>query len=75
MSILAKIPWLQRKTDTDDDRFRDVAEILEAGRPARRSENLRFTMKTRGKSPANLFGRDQLREAILHCVVTDHERR
>ena len=71
MSFLARIPWLHRKSDSSDEPYRDVAEILEAGRPPRRAENLRFTVKTRGKSPASLFGREQLREAILHCVVTD----
>ena len=71
MSILAKIPWLHRDNAPDDDEFRDVAEFLDAHRPARRSENMRFTVKTRGKSPASLYGRDQLREAILHCVVEE----
>ena len=44
---------------------------LAAVRSTRRCENMRFTVKTRGKSPASLFGRHQLREAILHCVVMD----
>ena len=55
----------------EDEEIRDVAEILESGRPPRRAENLRFTIKTRGKSPASLFGREQLREAVLHCVGED----
>jgi hypothetical protein len=71
MSLL-RIPFLHHDSNLDDEEIRDVAEILEAGRPPRRAENLRFTVKTRGKSPASLFGRDhQLCEAVLHCVVTD----
>lgn len=74
MSFIARIPWLHRGDKHSDHEIRDVADILEAGRPARRAENLRFTVKTRGKSPASQFGRHQLREAILHCVVTDEGR-
>lgn len=57
-----------------DQEVRDVAEMLDCHRSLRRAENLRFTVKTRGKSPASQFGRGQLREAILHCVVTDESR-
>ena len=74
MSILAKIPFLHRDSEVLEEDIRDVAELLEMGRSPRRVENLRFTVKTRGKSPAKLFGRDHLREAILHCVVTDEVR-
>lgn len=74
MSILARIPWLHYGSKHADCEVRDVAELLDSGRSLRRAENLRFTVKTRGKSPASLFGRDQLREAILHCVVTDEGR-
>ena len=71
MSLMTRFPWLRGRSASSDNEFRDVAEILEAGRPPRRAENLRFTVKTRGKSPASMFGREQLREAILHCVVPD----
>ena len=71
MSLLERIPFLQREPEFDDEEVRDVAEILELGRPPRRAENLRFTIKTRGKSPASLFGRDQMSEAVLHCVVNE----
>lgn len=72
MSLLDRLPFLHADPELEDYQFRDVAEILEAGRPPRRAENLRFTVKTRGKSPTSLFGRDhQLSEAVLHCVVTD----
>jgi len=71
MSILAKIPFLRHENEFPDEDIRDVAEILESERSPRRAENLRFTVKTRGKSPASLFGRDHLRDAILHCVVTE----
>ena len=75
MSLITRFPWLRGKSASSDHEFRDVAEILEAGRPPRRAENLRFTVKTRGKSPASTFGREQLREAILHCVVSDEGKR
>ncbi len=75
MALLAKIPFLSRPSRPADEEIRDVAQILEMDRLPRRAENLRFTLKTRGKSPASLFGRDQLREAILHCVVTDDSPR
>jgi hypothetical protein len=74
MSILARIPWLYRGNKLADQEVRDVAEMLDGSRSLRRAENLRFTVKTRGKSPASQFGRDQLREAILHCVVSDEGR-
>lgn len=73
MSILAKIPWLHRDSKTDDDEFRHVRDILDVMRPGRRSENMRFSIKNRGKSPASLFGREHLQEAVLHCVTTDDE--
>lgn len=71
MSLLQRIPFLQRDVEIDEGEVRDVAEILELGRPPRRAENLRFTVKTRGKSPACLFGREQMSEAVLHCMVTE----
>ena len=55
----------------DPDPYIDVAEILAEGRTTTRKKNQRFTLKTRGKSPANLFRKEQVREAILRCIVTD----
>ena len=75
MSILTRIPWLHRQAKITDDAIRDVSEILAQGKSTRRSKNLRFTVKTRGKSPTHLFGREQLREAIIHCVMTDDKQK
>ena len=52
----------------------NISEILREGRSSRRLKNLKFTERTRGKSAASMFGRKQLREAILHCVVNEEER-
>ena len=76
MSILTRIPWLHRKARISDDAIRDVAEILTRGKSRRRSKNLKFAgKKDRFKSPAHLFGREQLREAIIHCVVTEDKKK
>jgi hypothetical protein len=76
MSILARIPWLYRKTTISDAAIRDVAEILTQGKSRRRSQNLKFNgKKDRFKSPTHLFGREQLREAIIHCVVTEEKKK
>ncbi|MCP4849204.1 MAG: hypothetical protein GY899_14780 [Verrucomicrobiaceae bacterium] len=76
MSILARIPWLHHKAKISDNAIRDVAEILTQGKSRRRAENLKFNgKKDRFKSPAHLFGREQLREAIIHCVVTEDKKK
>ena len=75
MSILARIPWLHRQAKIADDAIRDVSEILAQGKSTRRSDNLRFTVKTRSKSPTHLFGREQLREAIIHCVMPSDKKK
>lgn len=74
MSFLSRTQWFKHKSELPDEEVRDISQILKDGRPARRLENLRFTVKTRGKSAACVFGRKQLREAILHCVVNEENR-
>ena len=75
MSFLSRIPWpsIKKKTNNSDE-VRDISEILREGRSSRRLKNIKFTERTRGKSPASMFGRKQLREALLHCVVNEEER-
>ena len=75
MSFLSRIPWtsIKKKTNNSDE-IRDISEILREGRSSRRLKNIKFTERTRGKSPASMFGRKQLREALLHCVVNEEER-
>ena len=75
MSFLSRIPWPSiKKKNNDSDEIRDISEILREGRSSRRLKNIKFTERTRGKSPASMFGRKQLREALLHCVVNEEER-
>ena len=75
MSFLSRIPWPTiEKKNNDSDEIRDISEILREGRSSRRLKNIKFTERTRGKSPASMFGRKQLREALLHCVVNEEER-
>ena len=75
MSFLSRIPWpsLKKKINNPDE-MRDISEILREGRSPRRLKNIKFTERTRGKSPASMFGRKQLREALLHCVVNEEDR-
>ena len=76
MSILARIPWLHRKSKNSDDAIRDVAEMLIQGKSRRRAKNLKFVRKKdRIKSPTHLFGREQLREAITHAVVIEDAKK
>ncbi|MFL2478516.1 MAG: hypothetical protein ACJ0K4_03100 [Verrucomicrobiales bacterium] len=74
MSFISRFSWLKGKNNITDEETRDISEILRAGRSSKRRENLKFTGKTRGKSATSMFGRRQLREAILHCVVNEEER-
>ena len=74
MSFTSRFSWFRRNKNIPDEEMRDISEILRAGRPSIRKENLKFTGKTRGKSATCMFGRRQLREAILHCVVNEEER-
>ena len=75
MSFLSRIPWPTiKKKNNDSDEIRDISEILREGRSSRRLKNIKFAERTRGKSPASMFGRKQLREALLHCVVNEEER-
>ncbi len=74
MSFISRFSWLKRGKNIPDEEVRDISEILRAGRSSKRRENLRFTGKTRGKSATSMFGRKQLREAILHCVVNEEDR-
>lgn len=76
MSILARIPWLPRNSKNSNDAIRDVAELLAQGKSRRRSKNLKFVrQKDRIKSPTHLFGREQLREAIIHAVVIEDKKK
>jgi hypothetical protein len=76
MSILTRIPWFHRKSKNSDDSIRDVAEMLTQGKSRRRSRNLKFVReKDRIKSPTHLFGREQLREAIIHAVVIEDKKK
>jgi len=54
--------------ELDDTFVRDISDILLLER-RRNARNERFTARTRGKSPAGRFRQEQVREAILHCVV------
>ena len=74
MSFISHFSWFKRGKNIPDEEVRDISEILRAGRSSKRRENLRFTGKTRGKSATSMFGRKQLREAILHCVVNEEDR-
>ena len=75
MSFLSRIPWpVSKKKNIVNHELRDISEILKEGRSSRRLKKLKFTERTRGKSAASMFGRKQLREAILHCVVNEEER-
>ena len=66
--------YVSKKKNIVNHELRDISEILREGRSSRRLKNLKFTERTRGKSAASMFGRKQLREAILHCVVNEEER-
>ena len=66
--------YVSKKKNIENHELRDISEILREGRSSRRLKNLKFTERTRGKSAASMFGRKQLREAILHCVVNEEER-
>jgi len=74
MSFISRFSWFKGGKNIPDEEMRDISEILRAGRSSKRRENLKFTGKTRGKSATSRFGRRQLREAILHCVVNEDER-
>ena len=74
MSFISRFSWFKGGKNIPDEVMRDISEILRAGRSSKRRENLKFTGKTRGKSATSMFGRRQLREAILHCVVNEDER-
>ena len=52
----------------DDTFVRDISDLLLLER-RRHAKNVRFTARTRGKSPAGRFRQEQVRDAILHCVV------
>jgi hypothetical protein len=74
MSFISRFSWFKGEKKIPDEEVRDISEILRAGRSSKRRENLKFTGKTRGKSATCMFGRKQLREAILHCVVNEEDR-
>jgi hypothetical protein len=74
MSFISRLSWFKRRGNIPDEEVKDISEILRTGRSSKRRENLKFTGKTRGKSATTMFGRRQLREAILHCVVNEEER-
>ena len=59
------------------DAIRKVhAELLAQGKSRRLSKNLKFVRKKdRIKSPTHLFGREQLREAIIHAVVIEDKKK
>ena len=54
----------------DDVYVRDISDILLLER-RKEVENVRFTAKTRGTSPASLFGQEVIEpeETMLHCIV------
>ena len=54
----------------DDVYVRDISDILLLER-RKEVENVRFTAKTRGQSPACLFGQEigEPEETMLHCIV------
>lgn len=54
----------------DDLYVRDISDILQLER-RKEAENVRFTAKTRGQSPASRFGQEveEPDEMMLHCIV------
>jgi hypothetical protein len=54
----------------DDVYVRDISDILQLER-RKEVENMKFTAKTRGQSPASRFGKEveEPEEMMLHCIV------
>ena len=54
----------------DDVYVRDISDLLQLER-RKEAENVKFTAKTRGHSPASRFGREEeeLEGMMLHCIV------
>ena len=55
----------------DDVYVRDIADILLLER-RKEVENVKFTAKTRGTSPASRFGQEPLdgpEDVMLHCII------
>ena len=59
---------------TERNAIPDVADLLALGRRRRLGKNEKFTGRTRGKSPAGLYAKQQVRGAILQCVVRERPK-
>jgi len=54
----------------DDAYVRDISDLLLLER-RKETENVKFTAKTRGTSPASRFGQEVIEpeDTMLHCIV------